>query len=76
VTIHWQVPVEADVSLRVFNTAGQLVKVLAEGKCKPGTYTSVWNRTDAKGRRLANGVYFYALENGTRRISRKVILTE
>jgi hypothetical protein len=76
VTIRWQVPVEADVSLRVYNTAGQLVRVLADGKCKPGAYTSVWNRTDAKGHRLANGVYFYELDSGERRISRKVILTE
>jgi DNA-binding beta-propeller fold protein YncE len=74
--IRWQVPVETDVSLRVYNTAGQLVKVLAEGKCKPGVHTSVWNGTDAKGRRLANGVYFCTLENGAKRISRKVILTE
>jgi hypothetical protein len=76
VTICWQVPVEADVSLCVYNTAGQLVKVLADGNCKPGAYTSVWNGTDAKGRRLANGVYFYALDNGARRINRKVVLTE
>jgi len=76
VTICWQVPVESDVSLRVYNTAGQLVKVLADGECKPGAYTSVWNGTDAKGRRLANGVYFYALDNGSKRINRKVVLTE
>jgi tetratricopeptide (TPR) repeat protein len=76
VTIRWQVPVESDVSLRVYNAAGQLVKVLADGRTKPGSYTSVWNGTDAKGRRLANGVYFYALDNGAKRISRKVILTE
>jgi subtilisin family serine protease len=76
VSISWMVPVEADVSLRVFNTAGQLVKVLVDGRTKPGAYTSVWKGTDAKGRRLANGVYFYALDNGSKRISRKVILTE
>ena len=76
VTIRWQVPVEADVSLRVYNTAGQLVKVLASGRYKPGAYTSVWNGTDARGRRLANGVYFYALDNGVGRISRKAVLTD
>jgi hypothetical protein len=76
VAIHWQVPVEADVSLCVYNTAGQFVKALADGKCKPGAYTSVWNGTDAKGRRLANGVYFYTLDNGAKRISRKVVLTD
>jgi hypothetical protein len=76
VTIRWQVPVEADVSLCVYNTSGQLVKVLADGKAKPGVYTSVWNGTDAKGRHLANGVYIYALDNGTKRISRKVVLAD
>jgi len=76
VTIRWQVPVEADVSLRVYNTAGQLTKVLAGGRYKPGAYTSVWNGTDAKGRRMANGVYFFALDNGVGRISRKVVLTD
>jgi hypothetical protein len=76
VTIHWQVPVEADVALRVFNTAGQVVKVLAEGRTKAGQYTTVWNGTDAKGHRLANGVYFYALDNGAKRLSRKVVLSE
>lgn len=76
VTIRWQVLVEAEVSLRVYSATGQLVKVLAEGRAKPGAYTSVWNGTDAKDRRLASGVYFYALDNGTKRISRKVILTE
>ncbi len=54
----------------------RLVKVLANGRTKPGTYTSVWNGTDTKGRRLANGVYFYALDNGAKRISRKIVLTE
>jgi DNA-binding beta-propeller fold protein YncE len=74
--IRWQVPVEADVSLCVYNTAGQLAKVLADGRTRPGTYTSVWSGTDASGRHLANGVYFCTLDNGAERISRKVVLTE
>jgi len=76
VRIRWQVPVEADVSLRVYNAAGQLVKVLADGRTRPGAHVSVWNGTDTRGRRLANGVYFYALDNGARRISRKLVMTE
>jgi len=76
VRIRYQVPAEAEVSLRIYNTAGQLVKVLADGLVKPGAYTSVWNGTDTKGRRLANGVYFYALDNGAKRISRKLVLTD
>jgi hypothetical protein len=76
VRIRWQLPVEAQVSLRVYNAAGRLVKVLADGRTKPGAYTSVWNGTDAEGRRLTNGVYFYALDDGAKRISGKLVLTE
>jgi hypothetical protein len=48
----------------------------ASGLVKPGAYSSVWNGTDARGRRLANGVYFCTLDYGSKRISRKVVLTE
>jgi hypothetical protein len=74
--IHWSVPKLQEVSLRVYNTAGQLVRTLTQGPTKPGAYTTVWNGTDRKGRRLAAGVYFYTLETGDKRLSRKVVLTE
>jgi hypothetical protein len=74
--IRWQAPVEADVSLCVYNTAGRLVEVLADGRTKPGTYTSIWNRPDAKGRRLANGIYFCILAAEGQRFGRKMVLTE
>jgi len=56
--------------------SGRLSDVLADGMTKPGAYTSVWNGTDMRGRRLANGVYFYALDNGAKRISRELVLTD
>lgn len=76
VAIRWLLPAEADVSLRVYNATGQLVKTLANGRTKPGAYTSIWNGTDNKGRRLASGVYFYVLDNGANKISRKLVLTD
>jgi hypothetical protein len=76
VKIRWQVPVEANVSLRVYNTAGQLVKVLAQGEVKPGRYTTTWAGTDQQGRRLAAGICFCALDTGDKRLTRKVVLAE
>ena len=52
------------------------MRTLAQGPTKPGAYATVWNGTDHKGRRLAAGVYFYTLETGDKRLSRKVVLTE
>jgi hypothetical protein len=76
VTILWQIPAISKVSLRVFNPAGQLVKVLAQGEVKPGRYTTTWAGTDQKGRRLAAGIYFCALDAGDKRLTRKVVLAE
>jgi flagellar hook assembly protein FlgD len=56
--------------------AGRLGRTLAEGPTKSGAYTTAWNGTDHKGRRLAAGVYFYTLETGDKRLSRKVVLAE
>jgi flagellar hook assembly protein FlgD len=68
------VPKEELVSLKVYNTAGQVARVLHQGMTKPGQYTTIWDGTDAEGRRLAAGVYFYALATDERRLSRKVVL--
>jgi TolB protein len=75
-TIHWQVPTRQPVNLRVYNTAGRVVRVLEEGERMPGRYSTRWNGRDDVGRRLAAGVYFCALEAGERRSSRKVVLAE
>jgi flagellar hook assembly protein FlgD len=76
VTIRWQVRVLGDVSLKIYNAAGQLVKVLADGLVRPGAHVTAWDGSDNRCRRLAAGIYFCTLDNGTRRISRKLVLTE
>ncbi len=74
-TVFWQIPALCRVNLKVYNTAGQLVKVLAQGEVKPGRYATTWAGTDQKGRRLAAGIYFCTLDTGDKRLSRKVVLT-
>jgi hypothetical protein len=76
VTICWQIPAISKVSLKVYNAAGQLVRVLTQGEVKPGRYTTTWAGTDQKGRRLAAGIYFCALDTGDKRLTRKVVLAE
>jgi hypothetical protein len=76
VTTCWQIPALSKVSLKVYNTAGQLVRVLTQGEVKPGHYTTTWAGTDQQGRRLAAGIYFCALDTGDKRLTRKVVLAE
>jgi len=41
---------------------------------KPSYYSLVWNRTDNRGRTVANGVYFCQMLTDTFRSQKKVVL--
>ena len=66
----------SNVLPKVYNAAGQMVRVLLEGVVKPGSHTTTWNGCDQKGRRLAAGVYVCTLDGPGTRITRKVVLTQ
>jgi hypothetical protein len=48
----------ADVSVRVFDVQGAMVRTIAEGTYEPGYYTLPWDGRDDGSRRVAPGVYF------------------
>ena len=63
-TIDFSVPVDGQVSINVFNTAGQLVATLVDGELSAGAYKSTWNARDQVGQPVSSGVYFYRLQAG------------
>ncbi|MBI5216324.1 MAG: T9SS type A sorting domain-containing protein [Ignavibacteriae bacterium] len=54
--IHYQLPVDTRVSLKVFNMLGQEVATLVEGEQEAGYQTAQWNASGT-----ASGVYIYRL---------------
>jgi hypothetical protein len=62
------------VSLRIYDVAGRLVRVLVEGDRPAGLYAELWNGCDAVGRAAASGLYFYRLDAGSFTQTRKMIL--
>jgi hypothetical protein len=50
--------------LAIYNTKGQLVKVLVSRKQNCGYYSAVWNSRSDNGRMVASGLYFYRLQVG------------
>ena len=72
--IDYALPKESQVSLRVYNIAGQLVRTLIEGKEKPGFYKAEWDGKDQLGHRVSSGVYFYRMEAGEFRKTRKLVV--
>jgi hypothetical protein len=67
--IAYALPVARNVTLSVYNTAGQLVKVLESGSKAPGFYTARWNAGSVPA-----GVYFYRLTAGEFRQTRSMVV--
>jgi hypothetical protein len=58
-TIQYQLPQDSQVSLKIYNIVGQLVKTLTDKDQDAGNYSVRWNGTDKNGIKVSSGVYFY-----------------
>ena len=63
-------------TLRIYNSFGQLVTTLLESTVAPGFYELPWFGLNSNGQRVSSGVYFYVLQAGDFRASRKMTLTK
>lgn len=72
-TIKYSVPEGSDVSLRIYNVNGQLVRTLIQGRQNAGEYQVQWNSRDQQGRTVASGMYFYTIEAGNFTSTKKMI---
>ena len=66
-TIEFTLPEASDVTLDIYNSAGQKVRRLVSGRMSVGMHTAVWDGRDSGGGALASGVYFCRLNAGGRR---------
>jgi hypothetical protein len=64
----------ANVSVRVFNVRGQMVKVLQHGFHLADQFETVWDGTNAAGHTVAGGVYFVELRTSLGTQTRKLLL--
>ncbi len=68
-TINYSIPVRSDVTLVVYNMAGQKVKEMNRQSVTPGHYQFTFD-----GRQLASGIYFYQIKAGDFSQVRKMTL--
>jgi len=74
-TIHFSLPSEQKVRLKVYNITGKLVRRLCDEEMKPGRYKRVLSNSANEQGVLPDGVYFIRLETDNQKIISKVILT-
>jgi hypothetical protein len=72
--ISFDLPVAGQVRLSVYNVLGRQIRNLAVGDFPAGSHSVIWDGRDEFGGEAASGVYFYRLEAGEVRLSRKMVL--
>ena len=74
--IDFAVPAQSEVTLKVYNVSGQVVRSLTEGVREAGQYHVQWDGRDSAGSRVSAGVYFYRLEAAGRTLTKKMTVMQ
>jgi len=69
--IAYSVPAGASGSMKIFNIKGEVVKTFAN---LSGDNNVTWNGNDNSGKAVSSGIYYYGLNDGTKTITKKMIL--
>ncbi len=72
--IKFSLPSRQDVTLRIYNVEGRLVRTLLQGRQTAGTHTVAWSGQNDQGGRVASGLYFYRLITDSGTLTRKMTL--
>ncbi|MCK4537226.1 MAG: T9SS type A sorting domain-containing protein, partial [Candidatus Krumholzibacteria bacterium] len=72
--IQFNLPGKGQVSLKIYNVAGQLVRSLTNEVWEAGSHTIDWNGKNDLGSSVASGVYFYKIEAGEFQSTKKMVL--
>ncbi|MBW6516457.1 MAG: immune inhibitor A [Candidatus Cloacimonetes bacterium] len=72
--IAFSIPVQERVQLKIFNIKGELVKTLLDDILPAGDHIIQWNGVNNNNRPVSSGIYFYQIQAGTFRETRKALL--
>jgi hypothetical protein len=75
-TIEYVTPDRADVTVRIFDLRGALVKELLRETQTAGRHQVSWDGTNGNRVPVSSGVYFYAVECGEATLCRQLILVK
>ncbi len=72
--IHFQLPENSRVELRIYNTLGQKIRSLIDAQYEAGFHTVRWDGKDTNRNPVSSGVYLYKLKAGSLIQMRKTTL--
>ncbi|MBN2184489.1 MAG: T9SS type A sorting domain-containing protein [Candidatus Krumholzibacteriota bacterium] len=72
-TISYSLDKPEHVMIRIYDTAGRLVRILEDSDRAAGTYALLWNGRNEESKPVASGVYFMKMDAGSYSSSRKIV---
>ncbi len=75
-TIRYTLEEAGHVSVKIFNTQGQLIRTLYNGQQTTGTHNILWDGLDDNNEKVTSGLYFYRIESGNNVVTKRMILTK
>jgi len=70
----YTLPEKSCVSIKIYDVSGKLVRVLHRGVEEAGVHRIRFDGSNDLGRKLPSGVYFFRLETGRKKITRRALL--
>jgi hypothetical protein len=74
-TISYDVPPGgANVTIRIYDASGRVVRTLVDDRRAAGTHDTVWDGRNDAGTTVSSGVYFYRMVAGSFSEARRMVL--
>ncbi|RMH68790.1 MAG: T9SS C-terminal target domain-containing protein [Gemmatimonadetes bacterium] len=73
-TIRYHLPQTGQVTLRIYDLSGRLIRTVVDQPQAPGEYSVLWDGTDDQQQVVESGVYFYRLQTDHESITASMVL--
>ncbi len=73
-TISFQIPADEKVSLKIYNTSGQLIKTLVDKNLAAGSHSFNWDGSNNNRLAVSSGIYFYRMATESYTTAKRMIL--
>ena len=73
-TIAYRLERSANVSLKIYDLSGRLIRTLAQGMQQAGYKLIQWDGRDMNGQSVSSGSYIYKLQSGNTSVSKRMML--
>jgi hypothetical protein len=70
--IQYELPQAGQVSVKIFDLRGNLVRTLVDRRLPAGYHTAIWDAKNAQGQQVASGPYFYRILFGPHQIQKEM----